>query len=65
MPSGRRQARKRRRTQSWPTDADLNMVAQEYFKLQGSGEQQSWDLAFENGYTEGFKKTHHQSEPDQ
>jgi len=43
-----------------PTDADLNMMAQKYFKRQGSGEQQSWDLAFENGYTDGFKKTHHQ-----
>jgi hypothetical protein len=41
-----------------PTDADLNMMAQKYFKQQGSGEQQSWDLAFENGYTDGFKKTH-------
>jgi hypothetical protein len=34
------------------------MMAQKYFKQQGSGDQQSWDLAFENGYTEGFKKTH-------
>ena len=42
-----------------PTDADLNMMAQKYFEQQGSGEQQSWDLAFENGYTDGFKKTHH------
>jgi hypothetical protein len=42
-----------------PTDADLNMMAQKYFKQQGSGEQQSWDLAFENGYTDGFKNTHH------
>ena len=41
-----------------PTAADLNMMAQKYFKRQGSGEQQSWDLAFENGYTDGFKKTH-------
>jgi hypothetical protein len=41
-----------------PTDADLNMMAQRYFKQQGPGEQQSWDLAFENGYTNGFKKTH-------
>ena len=41
-----------------PTDAELNMMAQKYFKQQGSGDQQSWDLAFENGYTEGFKKTH-------
>src|SRR5438094_6349846 len=44
-----------------PTDADLNMTAQGYFKQQGSGEQQSWDLAFENGYTDGFKKTHRPS----
>jgi hypothetical protein len=42
-----------------PTDADLNMMAQKYFKQQGSGEQQSWDLAFKNGYTDGFQKTHH------
>jgi hypothetical protein len=41
-----------------PTDADLNMMVQKYFKQQGSGEQQSWDLAFENGYIDGFKKTH-------
>jgi len=39
----------------------LNMMAQKYFKQQGSGEQQSWDLAFENGYTDGFKKTHRPS----
>jgi hypothetical protein len=42
-----------------PMDADLNMMAQHYFKQQGSGEEQSWDLAFENGYTDGFRKTHH------
>jgi hypothetical protein len=42
-----------------PTDADLNMMAQKYFKQLGSGEQKSWDLSFENGYTDGFKKTHH------
>jgi hypothetical protein len=41
-----------------PTDAALNMMAQKYFKTQGSGDQQTWDLAFENGYTDGFKKTH-------
>jgi hypothetical protein len=51
-----------------PTDAELNMMAQKYFKQQGSGDQlrnssrtaelQAWDLAFENGYTDGFKKTH-------
>jgi len=43
-----------------PTDAELNMMAQKYFKQRGSGEKQSWDQAFENGYTDGFKKTHHQ-----
>src|SRR5213596_1778796 len=42
-----------------PPAAGLNMMAQNYFKRQGSGEQQSWDLAFENGYTGGFRKTHH------
>ena len=42
-----------------PTDADLNTMAQKYFKQQRSAEQQSWDLAFANGYTDGFKKTHH------
>jgi hypothetical protein len=41
-----------------PTDAELNTIAQKYFKQQGSGDQKSWDLAFENGYTDGFKKTH-------
>jgi hypothetical protein len=53
---------------SLPTAADLNMMAQKYFKQQGSGSQlrsssraaemQNWDLAFENGYTDGFNKTH-------
>jgi len=43
-------------------------MAQKYFKQQGSGSQlrsssraaelQNWDLAFENGYTDGFNKTH-------
>jgi hypothetical protein len=41
-----------------PTAAALNMMAQDYFKRQGSGDQGSWDLAFERGYEEGFKKTH-------
>jgi hypothetical protein len=41
-----------------PTDAELNMIAQKYFQQQGSGDRQSWDLAFESGYTDGFKKTH-------
>ena len=58
MRSGRRQERKRQRTQVADA-ADLNMMAQKYFKQQGSGEQQSWDLAFANGYTNGFESTHH------
>ena len=41
-----------------PTDAELNIMAQKYFQEQGSRDRQSWDLAFENGYTDGFKKTH-------
>lgn len=43
-----------------PTAAELNMVAQKYFEQQGSGNKQNWDLVFENGYEEGFKKTHPQ-----
>jgi hypothetical protein len=43
-----------------PTPAELNMMAQKYFEQQGSGNKQNWDLAFENGYQEGFKKTHRQ-----
>ena len=41
-----------------PTAADLNMMAQKYFKQQGSGNQQTWDQGFENGYTAGSNKTH-------
>jgi hypothetical protein len=41
-----------------PTPAELNMMAQKYFKRQGAGNPQNWHLAFENGYEEGFKKTH-------
>jgi hypothetical protein len=41
-----------------PTAADLNMMAQKCFKQQGSGEQQSRDPGFENGYRDGFEKTH-------
>jgi hypothetical protein len=43
-----------------PTAAELNMMAQKYFKQQGAGNQQNWDLAFENGYSDGFNKTHPQ-----
>ena len=34
------------------------MMAQKYFKQQGTRNQQNWDLGFENGYSDGFKKTH-------
>jgi flagellar biosynthesis/type III secretory pathway protein FliH len=40
------------------TAADLNMTAQKYFKQHGSGNQENWDQGFENGYTDGFNKTH-------
>ena len=40
-----------------PTDAELNMIAQKIFQQQGSGDRQRWDLAFESGYTDGFRKT--------
>jgi hypothetical protein len=43
-----------------PTPAELNMMAQKYFEQQGSGNKQNWDLAFENGYQDGFKKKHPQ-----
>jgi len=42
-----------------PTPAELNMMTQKYFE-QGSGNKRNWDLAFETGYEEGFKKTHRQ-----
>ena len=41
-----------------PTPAGLNMMAQKYFEEHGSGNKQDWDLAFEHGYEDGFKKTH-------
>jgi len=44
--------------QKLPTAAELNMLAQEYFQKQGSGNKQDWDLGFERGYEDGFKKTH-------
>ena len=43
-----------------PTPAELNMMAQKYFEGQGSGNKENWDLTFENGYEDGFKKTHPQ-----
>jgi hypothetical protein len=41
-----------------PTAAALNMMAQDYFGRQGSGNKQDWDLGFERGYEVGFRKTH-------
>jgi hypothetical protein len=41
-----------------PTPAGLNMMAQNYFKQQGSGNQSDWDLGFERGYEDGFNKAH-------
>jgi hypothetical protein len=41
-----------------PSAAALNTMAQKYFKQQGLGDQGSWDLAFEHGYADGFKKRH-------
>jgi len=41
-----------------PTAAELNKLAQQYFKEQGSGNKSDWDLGFERGYEDAFKKTH-------
>lgn len=41
-----------------PTAAELNMMAQVRFKEEGKGNKSDWDLAFENGYEAGFRKTH-------
>jgi len=41
-----------------PTPAASNTMAQEYFEKQGSGNKQDWDLGFEHGYEDGFRKTH-------
>ena len=53
-----------------PTEAEVNIVAQKYFKQEGPAEQlqnpsraadlQAFKQAFEKGYTVGFKKTHPQ-----
>jgi hypothetical protein len=55
---------------TFPTEAELNMAAQKYFKQQGPAEQlqnpsraadlQAFKRAFEKGYSAGFKKTHRQ-----
>lgn len=41
---------------SLPSAAELNMMAQRHFKEEGSGNQQDWDLGFERGYEDSFKK---------
>jgi hypothetical protein len=51
-----------------PPDNELNMMAQRYFEQQGSGSElrnpppagglEARKKAFEEGYTDGFKKTH-------
>jgi hypothetical protein len=41
-----------------PMPAELNSTAQKHFEQHGSGNKQDWDLAFEHGYEDGFKKTH-------
>ena len=41
-----------------PTAASLNMLAQSHFKREGAGDQGNWNLAFENGYTDGYNKRH-------
>ena len=55
---GERVGREAQASATLPNDAALNTMAQEYFKRQGSGNRQDWDLGFENGYANGFKKTH-------
>ena len=41
-----------------PSAAAVNMMAQQYFAQQRSGEPMAWKLAFEHGFEDGFKKTH-------
>ena len=53
-----------------PSDAELNMMAQNYFERQGAGAEfqnppqpgglEAQKQAFEKGYRDGFKKTHPQ-----
>ena len=53
-----------------PTEGEVNMVAQKYFKQEGPAEQlqnpsraadlEAFKKAFREGYTAGFKKTHRQ-----
>ena len=41
-----------------PTAPELNTMAQKGFKQRRSGNQSDWNLAFEHGYENRFKKTH-------
>ena len=41
-----------------PSPAELNQMAQARFEREGTGDKSNWDLGFENGYEEGFRKTH-------
>src|SRR6516164_2913375 len=53
---GERAGEQAPRDSKLPTAAELNMMAQKYFKQQGTGNQETLDLAFENGYSNGFNK---------
>jgi hypothetical protein len=55
---GKRAGEQASRDAKLPTAAELNRMAQNYFEQQGSGNKQDWDLAFEHGYEDGFKKMH-------
>jgi hypothetical protein len=65
---GKRAGEQAPRDAKLPTAAELNMMAQKYFKQHGTGNQlrnpspagelQAWDLGFENGYSDGFNRTH-------
>jgi len=68
--SGEKAGEKAPRGATLPTEAEVNIVAQKYFKQEGPAEQlqnpsraadlQAFKQAFEKGYTAGFKKTHPQ-----
>lgn len=56
--AGARAAREAPPNRKLPTAAALNMMAQDHFNREGSGNKQDWDLGFENGYEAEFKKAH-------
>jgi hypothetical protein len=55
---GKKAGEKAPRDVKLPMPAELNLIAQKQFEQRGSGNKQDWDLAFERGYEDGFKKTH-------